>query len=380
MRHPAIIGTGLSGMVQAVALAHQGFAVTLVGPVPKPSADERTTAILKPGIDFLQQLGLWDAIKTSATKLAVMELIDRDQHIVFDAAEIGQKAFGYNIGNEALKQALTHTIATLDIDWHKENAAHFARSNDGWNITLASGKTLHTGLLIGADGAGSPTRTAAGIATDRKQVDQSAIVTILQAELPHDGTSVEWYLQGGPLTLVPMQKNRLAVVWCNQRAIQQEKLAATPARVERELNAITNGRFGTLRLDAPLQLWPVQPMKAQKLFAGQCVLVGEAAHVLAPIGAQGFNISLHDIMALTRILAQAKHAGLNAVTPMMLQRYEKTRLSEIGLRYHGVNTLNTLLQSRFPALHGLRRFSLLGIRTLPFIKKRLMHKGMTQKT
>jgi len=376
-----IIGTGLSGMTQAWALAQQDFKVTLVGQMPDPSKDERTTAILMPGIEFLQQLGLWNSIKSSATALNVMELIDKDRHLVFDSAEIGEASFGYNISNEALKNALVEKLQRSPaIAWHKENAAQLLRTENGWNITLVSGKTFAAELLIGADGGNSLTRQAANIPADQKHLNQTAIVTILQSEIPHQNTSVEWYRQGGPLTLVPMSKDRLAVVWCNNTDIQQQKTTLSNADIEQELNTITANRFGKLKLIAPLQLWPVRPLQAEQLTAPHCALIGEAAHMLAPIGAQGFNLSLHDIITLTRLLCEGRDAGLPVFNSMLLRRYEKTRLPEIKLRYNSVNALNTLLRSPFAPLHALRRFSLLGIEKIPSIKKRLMHKGMVQAT
>ena len=373
----AVIGTGLSGLVQAWALAQQGFDVTLIGPVPSSTADDRTTAILMPGIEFLKTLGLWSEVQKEATPMATMELIDDTRHLIFDAAEIGQACFGYNISNNALKNALVKKLKNAAVTWQQENATQILPMPNGWQITLQQDKKISTDFLIGADGANSLTRRAAGITTHDKHIDQSALVTILKAGQPHHDTSVEWYLPGGPLTLVPMAQKRLAVVWCDRNAAQLVNKAATTKNIEATLNAITAGRFGALRLDAPLQLWPVRPMMAQRLIAPRCALIGEAAHVLAPIGAQGFNLSLHDIMALTRLLVQGRDAGLPVALPL-LHRYEKIRLPEITARYNGVNTLNMLLQSPFAPLHQLRRLSLLGIEKMPSLKRRLMHKGMTQ--
>lgn len=374
----AIIGTGLAGLVQCLALVQQGFDVTLVGPQPPVMGDDRTTAILMPGIEFLRQLGLWSQIQPSATALNTMELIDGDKHLVFDAAEIGQPSFGFNIHNDTLKQALVTAIATSGATWHKRNAVGFDRNAEGWRVTLEDNTTIDSSLLIGADGRHAATRKAANIGADEQQLDQTALVTILQTEKPHHNTSVEWYLQGGPLTLVPMPKNKLAVVWCNDTAIQQQKLQLPLTQIEQELNTLTKGRFGTVRITGKLQSWPVRPMKARALAAPHFALIGEAAHVMAPIGAQGFNTSLFDVMTLTRLLCEARDAGIALHTPQLLRRYEKTRMDEITLRWRGINTLNSLLRTKLTPLHTLRRFSLLGIRQIPFIKRQLMHKGMSQ--
>ena len=375
-----VIGTGLSGLVQAWALLQYGFPVTLIGVLPKQEKDERTTAILMPGIDYLQQLGLWDDVQPSATPLVTMELNDRDVRTVFDAAEINQDAFGYNIRNAALKDALVRKLQNNpDLTWHPEFAASLQKTAHSWTITLASGHIIHSDFVIGAEGRNSPTRLEAGIAIDETEIDQTALVTVLEIETPHRNTSVEWYFQGGPLTLVPMQHNRLAVVWCNDTVTQQERLQQDHDTLNAELTELTDGRFGALRITEALQAWKVAPMRAQKLVAGNCAIIGEAAHILPPIGAQGFNISLHDIMTLTGLLKRIRSAGLEPAHNPVLHRYESIRMPEIAMRYRSVNALNHLLRSPSSVMHGIRRFALRGISRSSFLKTHLMQAGMTQK-
>lgn len=376
-----VIGTGLSGMVQAWALLQTGFPVTLIGPVPDTETkDERTTAILMPGIDYLDQLGLWDFIHDSATPLSIMELNDRSVRTIFHATDLGQESFGYNIRNAALKDALVAKLqANPDLTWHNEFTAAMHQSNTSWTITLTSGTVIESAFVIGAEGRQSPTRQEAGIAIDTLSIEQTAIVTVLQGEKPHHNTSVEWYFQGGPLTLVPMQDDRLALVWCNDRDVQQERMQRDIALLEQELTSLTEERFGVLRIVSPLQSWPVMPLRAERLVAGNCAIIGEAAHILPPIGAQGFNISLHDIMTLTGLLKRIRSAGLVPAHNPILHRYESIRMPEIAMRYRGVNALNHLLRSPSSVMHGLRRMALRGISRSTFLKTHLMQAGMVQK-
>lgn len=373
----AIIGTGMGGLVQALALAQKNIAVTLVGPVPKLPKDDRTTAILMPGIDFLKALGVWTAVKDHATPLTTMELIDGDSPAIFDAAEIGRAAFGYNIANAALKKTL---IAALQkhklVRWQEQNAQSLSAAANGWEITLSDGATIACALLIGADGRHSPTREAAGIAVEEKNIGQSALVTMLQAKSPHHATTGEWFRKGGPLTLVPVGRDKFALVWCDDIGIMQEKAKAKPSMLEQELNAATKSRFGPLKIIAPLQLWPVEPMRAKAMVAANCALIGEAAHVLPPIGAQGFNVTLQDIMALTGVLAESRVLGLGPGNRTQLRRYEAMRLHDIRLRYHSVNALNALLQRDDFFARGLRRVSMAGMTRSEFVKKYVMQMGL----
>lgn len=382
-----VIGTGLSGLAQAWAMARHQISVTLVGPMPpmengSGKKDERTTAILMPGIRYLQALDLWDDIKDSATPLVTMELIDDQVHSIFDASEINEDMFGYNISNAALKDALVTRLSreTTYVIWHKDKAIQLHQSDHDWTINLESGATLHAGFVIGAEGRHSPTRDAAGIAINEEHIDQVALVTILEMEKPHHNTSVEWYFKGGPLTLVPMQKNRMAVVWCNSADSQAHRLSAPVAEIEQELMTLTGHRFGQLKVAMPLQSWPVTPICAKQLVQGNCALIGEAAHVLPPLCAQGFNTSLHDIMALTAVLDELQKLGLPAAHNPLLRRYETTRMPEITMRYRSINTLNYLLRSPSSVMHGMRRLALRGIGRVPFLKNHLMHAGMTQRS
>lgn len=370
----AIIGTGLAGMVQALALAANNMPVTLIGPDAKP--DKRSTAIMTPGIDFLKLLDAWEAIKPSATSLATMELVDGKSNFYFDASEIDQLTFGYNIDNTALKKRLHELVSKNKlITWHKHNAVAFEKKSIGWNITLADKKKISCDLLIGADGRNSPSRDAAGIEITTKDIDQAALVGLVQPEKSHFNTTVEWYRKGGPLTMVPTKDNCFAMVWCDTTKTQQQKQQYSKSELENELTELTGKRFGKLKLKNDLQLWPIRPIKSDSLIATDYALIGEAAHVLPPIGAQGFNTSLYDIMALTNTLKDAVEIGYRVNDPSILRLYEHSRLSDMNLRSKTANSLNTTLLSGNPVLHRLRRFSLNGIGHFAVIKKFVMQTG-----
>ena len=369
-----LIGTGLTGMVQALALAQSGFEVTLIGPEPSLQKDERSTAILLPGIGFLKTLGIWQQIEPFSTALTTMELIDGNKHSVFDAHEIDQINFGYNISNAALKKTLVAALKkSKAVTWHPQQAVAFNGTGQGWDVTLANHKIISGDLLIGADGRHSPVRSAATIAIEEKNIDQVAMVGIVQAEKPHFNVTVEWYRQGGPLTLVPVDKNLFAFVWCDTAQAHTQRQKMSP---EKELSDLAQQRFGALKIKNKTQFWPIKPFLSKKLVGENCVLIGEAAHALPPIGAQGFNASLQDIMALTTILEQGRAIGYRLNDAILLSGYEKIRMPELHLRAKAINALNTTLlsQSRLP--HRLRRFSLNGLQYSAFLKKQIMQIGL----
>ncbi|MFZ1102413.1 MAG: FAD-dependent monooxygenase, partial [Hyphomicrobiaceae bacterium] len=60
-RHEAaVIGAGAAGLAAALALAHKGVAVALVGPPTRRDGDRRTTALIGPSVRLLENLGVWE--------------------------------------------------------------------------------------------------------------------------------------------------------------------------------------------------------------------------------------------------------------------------------------------------------------------------------
>lgn len=371
----AIIGTGLTGLTLATRLAQLGFAVTLIGADVAFEDDYRTTAILQPNIDFLDTMGLWKSLAASATPLITMELHDRHNSIVFDASEMNLDQFGFNLVNSAFKKSLADQIKHLKkrITWRMSDAKDIVQDKQGWCITLADGKKITARLLIGADGRNSLVRTSAGILCDEKPEQQAALVTVLECTKPHHYTSVEYYRDGGPFTLVPCTGKKLALVWCDQETIIDEKLHSSSDTLSTEITAITKNRFGALRMISKPQKWPVRPLKAQRLTVPHLALVGEAAHVLPPIGAQGFNTSLYDIQVLCAQLVKGRALGLAINDATILDAYARARQTDVALRFHGINRLNDIIRHSFAPLKLGRRVALTALQRLPFIRRPLMH-------
>ena len=372
-----VIGTGLSGMSMAAALAHHGFEVTLIGPKPEAAPDDRTTAILQPNIDFLDRLGLWTPLAATATPLIRMELHDQAHVSFFESSEMDLDQFGFNILNTQLKEALQARMTKQSaIHWQQTNVETMTRSTKGWTLHLANKKTLQAQLVIAADGRSSKTREAAGIACDEKPEQQAALVTMLECEKPHHYTSAEWYRKGGPFTLVPCRNKQLALVWCDQEKIIDAQLKADTDALSTTLTDMTEQRFGTLRVTGARQKWPIRPMKARTLVAPHLTLIGEAAHVLPPIGAQGFNTSLLDIRELLDHLLKGQKLGLAVSDPALLNAYAQQRASDIGLRYHGITRLNDLIRAQHPASAFARRIALNALDRVTPLRRQIMRFAM----
>ncbi len=340
-----IVGTGLAGLTLAASVAQAGFDVSLFGPKPQPGKDARTTAVLQPNIEFLKGLDLWPMLVERATPLMTMELNDAGAQSVFTSTEMDLDQFGFNLVNADLKEALLKQIHASKIEWRTDNVTGALLDKNGWRLQFAKGQEETVRLLVGADGRNSLVREAAGIDTAEKEEDQAALVAQLVAEKNHHYTSVEWYRSGGPLTLVPCAGKQIALVWCDKADIIDAQLKKSDTALSNLITDRTENRFGQLTLTARPQKWPVRPMKSETLVAPHLALVGEAAHVLPPIGAQGFNTSLYDIQALLTQLKRGRELGLSLDDATMLRAYDEARRFDVAARYHGITKLNDLIRS-----------------------------------
>ncbi len=84
--------------------------------------------------------------------------------------------------------------------------------------------------------------------------------------------------------------------------------------------------LGKVSVEEGVQVWPLSGMMAHRFGKGAMALIGEAAHVFPPIGAQGLNLSLRDIMALTDILCDRAELPIPADSG---DRFDRRRRADI---------------------------------------------------
>ncbi|MBS0243599.1 MAG: FAD-dependent monooxygenase, partial [Proteobacteria bacterium] len=219
----AVVGSALAGMVAALALAESGAAVALIGPRPDAAAierDTRSTALFGPSLILLDHLKLDKSLTQRAQKLSGLRLVDatdrliRAPEVLFEAHELGLEMFGLNFENADLLRALSGAVTGHPrIAWRSGLATGFAISEATAEIILAGGERLTCRLLVGADGAASVTRRAAGIGAQAWSYPQVAIASRFGHSRPHLAVSTELHRRAGPLTTVPLPGNNSSLVW-----------------------------------------------------------------------------------------------------------------------------------------------------------------------
>lgn len=380
MRHfdIAVVGAGLAGNLAALALADSGRSIALVAP-PARAADGRTTALMDQSIAFLGTLGLWDEVARHAAALETMQILDgtarllRAPPVAFRSSEVGLAAFGYNIPNAPFLDVLDARIAANGNIVRLQNGVTAANTFEtGIELVLDDGERVTAALVIGADGKKSKIRDSAGIGVKAWSYPQAALVLNFSHERPHGNVSTEFHTESGPFTQVPLPGRRSSLVWVlpPKEAARLRELPAPD--LSRAVEERMQSLLGKVSVEGGAQSFPLSGMTAEHFGKGRFALVGEAAHAFPPIGAQGLNLSLRDIIALKELvadLAPADYAGIGA-------RFDRKRQADIRSRTLSVDLLNRSLLSDFLPVQFLRSAGLHLLSAIGPLRSVVMREGI----
>jgi 2-octaprenylphenol hydroxylase len=357
--------------------ALDGLSLALVAAAPDaaPAAafDPRVYALSPGNVDFLRRLGVWQ--KLPAERIApvhAMRIHGDDGRAVleFDAYRAGVAELAWIVEDGVLQQTLRAGLGSVALRCERLEVRESAAE-----LVFEDGSTLSARLVVGADGAQSFVRRAAGIDAVQREYGQTALVANFSAEKPHLNVAYQWF-QGGPiLALLPLPGNQVSMVW-SLPAVQAERIAAlSPRGVADELTAASHALLGRLEPASELRGFPLRRLSARRLVAPRLALVGDAGHVIHPLAGQGLNLGLQD----ARVLAQTLNAREPARDPgdyRLLRRYERQRAEPILAMDAVVSGLFALYGSHNGFIGRARNAGLNLADRLPVLKNILMRQAM----
>ncbi len=374
-----VAGTGPVGLIAALAMANQGLAVHLVGPEANGD-DARTTALMRPALKLLDQLGVLSSLEDKAAQLKVMRIVDattrliRSPVVTFRAAEIGEEAFGLNIANRDLNAALAAAVAGHPkIECRHAMVESWKIDADCATAELSDASAISAPLVVAADGRMSPARAAAGIRVSKRAYPQSALVLNFDHARDHAFTSTEFHTESGPFTQVPLPGNRSSLVWIVTSERANELLALDDASLSSQIEERMQSMLGRVTVAAGRQIYPISATLPHRFARNRVALVGEAAHVFPPIGAQGLNLGIRDVADLAAIIAKD---GTEIGSPQMLASYDRTRRPDIFARTGAVNLLNMSLLSDMLSAQLARSAGLGMVGSFAPLRALLMREGL----
>ena len=377
----AIVGAGIVGLTLACALKDSGLRIALIEAKPRSIglSQRRAYHISLLSGRILTGLGVFDRILPQITTFKQIDLADANcpAVVALQPRDLGTSELGYvaehGILLQALQQALTEAetvewlcpATVLHADYQSAPATGALRdrtlltlSTDGQEIQIASR------LLVAADGARSPIRTAAGIATHGWQYWQSCITAVIHPEQSHGSIAREHFWSSGPFATLPLPNNRCQIVLTAPHAEAQALMQIDDQAFLAELDRRYEGKLGKLTLEGTRLLFPVQLMHSDRYTQARLALIGDAAHCCHPVGGQGLNLGIRDAAALAQVLLKAHDRHQDIGDPQVLRRYERWRKLENLIILGFTDLLDRFFSSDWWPIVILRRFGLRMMRQL----------------
>jgi 2-octaprenyl-6-methoxyphenol hydroxylase len=378
----AVVGGGPAGLTAAIALAGAGLSVALVAGPPR-RIDNRTTALLAGSVAALEALGVWPRCGAQAAPLRTMRIVDdtdriwRAPEVRFEAAEIGLDAFGWNIANQHLVDAMAQRVAEIPGLIRIDEEAHAVDIADsGVRIALAGGGSVTARLVVAADGRRSLCRAAAGIETDSRSYPQTALTFNLTHTRPHRDISTEFHTAHGPFTLVPLPGLRASLV-CVVAPDEAERIEALSAEaLDAEIEQRSHSILGKVKVEPGHGRFPLGIETAGQFAAQRIALIGEAGHVMPPIGAQGLNLGLRDAATIAEVAVAARRDGGDVGAAEVTDEYDRRRRADVKSRTTAVDLLNRTLLSDFLPAQGVRGLGLYVLDRIGPLRRAMMREGV----
>lgn len=376
-----IAGGGMVGSSLALALAPLKLRVAVVERVHRradqqPSFDDRSTALSRSTQRTYEAMGLWPQIAAASTLISSIHISDRGRfgfsHI--DAVEQNVEALGYVVINRVLGDVLAAKLKQLgSLNWLcPAHLSGVTLAADAAHVVVDDGKTereVSCKLLVAADGASSSVRDMIGISAERRDYGQFAVIGNLLPEKTLDNCAYERFTEHGPVALLPVADERAAFVWMMSPDAAEATLEMPDDEFIAEIQQAFGNRLGEFSRVGRRAAYPLALTRANGLTSRRSVVVGNAAHGLHPVAAQGFNLGMRDVAALCDCILDARARGIDDPgSAAVLEEYAEWRGPDQRRVVHFTDSIVKLFGSSAPPVRLLRNMAMLGFDLVPGIR------------
>ena len=334
-----IVGGGLAGNCLALSLIESGLRTAIVEANTRRErrdspAGDRALALSHGTVLMLEALGIWQGVKHAATPIKQIHVSDRGHFgkARLSAEQEGVEALGYVITARDLEEHVSDLVEQAAIEQicparvvgliNGDDAAHISLKLGGESVNYSAQ------LLVGADGGNSSVRKLLDIALQKTEYGQTAVVTTVKTVIPHHNVAYERFTEFGPLAMLPVDNDHCAVVWTRTHEDAKDSLTVNEEVFINQLQECFGYRLGELKLAAPRRAFPLTLVRAERMYAGRAVIIGNAVHQLHPVAGQGFNLGLRDVVQLAEMLIRQQHDEKDIGAPAFLASYADSRLQD----------------------------------------------------
>ncbi|NDW22529.1 FAD-dependent monooxygenase [Alteromonas hispanica] len=381
-----IVGGGIVGLTLAAALKDSSLSVGVIDkhPLSTASGDKatsRVSAINQANITALQNLNVWPHVQPNrANPYVAMHVWDKDSFgdIHFHCHEMGSDTLGVIVENQALVNALAHTVEKQNNVQVFETSIERVLSGPNQNMVMFDNSdVLSCRLLIGADGANSFVRQQAGFPITFKDYEHTAIVANIKTEMSHESVARQAFTPTGPLALLPMSEpNICSIVWSQSPDKANELMAMDDTAFCHALAAVSNSILGTVELETKRSAFPLTMRYAREWAKDGIALVGDAAHTIHPLAGQGANLGMQDALELAELLQTLSSEGSDIGLHKNLRPYERSRKTEAMKMIAAMDGFKLLFDGNDPIKKLIRGIGLAATDKVSVIKQAFVSHAM----
>lgn len=391
-----IIGAGMAGLALACALGESDLTVMVVDPqAPQPpeqwpdTFDPRVSALTHASENILRRLGVWEAM--AAHRVAAftgMEVWDANGtgNIQFDAPSAGVTHLGHLVENRITTFCLFQRLRTFaQVQFRPLALTRILENEDGggWRVGLSDDSVVTPKLLIGADGGNSRVRDQLGFRCRTWAYGQSAIVTTVRTERPHDDIARQVFHDSGPLAFLPLRAQTGArgscissIVWSLDAPLAQQMMALDDASFGQQLADAFERRLGAVVQTDRRFCVPLQQNHAVDYVLPGVALIGDAAHTIHPLAGQGINLGFLDAAVLAEEILRAHRKGLPIDDFSVLRRYQRRRKADNLLMMSLMEGFKRLFGTTVPPLLVARNLGMSFFNRHTLIKQQILQRAM----
>jgi 2-octaprenyl-6-methoxyphenol hydroxylase len=358
-----------------------------------PLFDDRVLALSHASAKYLDSVDVWQHLSLDACAIEKIDISDRGHYgkARIEAQEHGVSALGYVIAMAKIGQGQLKVLATkpnvqwfspdtiTDIDWQPSNelipeltpkiilklanepaseldsTVRLTLDNSVVNVTLSSGETLQTSLLLACDGVNSPCRQLAKIAVSKSDYQQVALITNVATEKAHNNKAFERFTEFGPIAMLPLAalnnaQSRCSLVWTMSAEQSEQLLALNDDEFSHQLELAFGSWLGAITQVGKRDAYPLVLLQAQQQTYHRMALIGNASHTIHPIAGQGFNLGLRDVQLMASLIEKQLQNQADIGSFALLNEYSQKRAQDQKQIITLTDSLVTLFSNDLPPL------------------------------
>ncbi len=381
-----IVGGGLAGNCLALALQQSDLKIAIVEASTREQlrdspAGDRALALASGTVIMLDALGVWQRAKSAATAIEQIHISDQGHFgkTRLSATKEGVAALGYVITARDLENAVADLVEQAGIDlMNSARVMGIAADDSLAHISLKQNQdslNLSAKLVVGADGGQSSVRKLLGIEQSVMDYRQTAIVTTIKTAEKHDNIAYERFTSSGPLALLPF-KDEYAVVWTRSTEEAEQLILDSDAVFIANLQACFGYKLGQFTLTAARRSFPLSLIRANSMYSGRAVIIGNAVHQLHPVAGQGFNLGLRDVVQLAEMILKATEQADDIGAQRLLEQYAQQRQKDHDTVINFTDSVVKLFSNQWISFAAARNAGLALLDFVPGAKQQLARYAM----